>query len=74
MAHPWINRELYEAILHFEESDAAQEYYYRIIRCLTLIATVFKGEDGKVRTVRINRNADVNSKAFKESPTQITYY
>ena len=27
-----------------------------------------------LRTVRINRNADVNSKAFKESPTQITYY
>ena len=31
MAHPWINRELYEAILNFEESDAAQEYYYRIM-------------------------------------------
>ena len=31
MAHPWINRELYEAILHFEESDAAQEYYYRVM-------------------------------------------
>ena len=31
MAHPWINRELYEAILNFEDSDAAQEYYYRIM-------------------------------------------
>ena len=31
MAHPWINRELYEAILHFEESEAAQEYYYRVM-------------------------------------------
>lgn len=31
MAHPWINRELYEAILRFEESDAAQEYYYRVM-------------------------------------------
>lgn len=31
MAHPWINRKLYEAILHFEESDDAQEYYYRIM-------------------------------------------
>ena len=31
MAHPWINRELYEAILNFEESDAAQEYYYRVM-------------------------------------------
>ena len=27
-----------------------------------------------LRTVRISRNAVVNSKAFKESPTQITYY
>ena len=31
MAHPWINRELYEAIVRFEESDAAQDYYYRIM-------------------------------------------
>ena len=31
MAHPWINRELYEAILRFEESDAAQDYYYRVM-------------------------------------------
>lgn len=31
MAHPWINRDLYEAILRFEESDAAQEYYYRVM-------------------------------------------
>ena len=31
MTHPWINRELYEAILRFEDSDAAQEYYYRIM-------------------------------------------
>ena len=31
MAHPLINREFYEAILHFEESDGAQEYYYRVM-------------------------------------------
>ena len=31
MAHPWINRELYEAILRFEEDDAAQDYYYRVM-------------------------------------------
>ncbi len=31
MAHPLINREFYEAILHFEESDRAQEYYYRVM-------------------------------------------
>ena len=28
---PTAVEELYEAILHFEESDAAQEYYYRIM-------------------------------------------
>ena len=28
MAHPWINRGLYEAILRFEESEEAQESYY----------------------------------------------
>ena len=27
MAHPWINRELYEAILNFEESEEAQAAY-----------------------------------------------
>ena len=31
MAHPWINRKFYEAILRFEESDEAQEYYYQIM-------------------------------------------
>ncbi len=31
MAHPWINRALYEAILRFEESEEAQDYYYRIM-------------------------------------------
>ena len=31
MAHPLINREFYEAILHFEESDRAQEYFYRVM-------------------------------------------
>ena len=31
MEHPLINREFYEAILHFEESDRAQEYYYRVM-------------------------------------------
>ena len=30
-AHPWINRKLYEAILSFEESEEAQDYYYRIM-------------------------------------------
>lgn len=31
MAHPLINRAFYEAILHFEESEEAQDYYYRIM-------------------------------------------
>ena len=31
MAHPLIDRAFYEAILHFEESDAAQDYYYRVM-------------------------------------------
>ena len=31
MAHPLINRTFYEAILHFEESDAAQEKYYTVM-------------------------------------------
>ncbi len=31
MAHPWINRALYESILHFEESEEAQDYYYRVM-------------------------------------------
>ena len=31
MAHPLIDRRFYEAILHFEESDEAQETYYRIM-------------------------------------------
>ncbi len=31
MAHPLIDRTFYEAILHFEESDEAQETYYRVM-------------------------------------------
>ena len=31
MAHPLINSSLYDAILHFEESEEAQEYYYKIM-------------------------------------------
>ena len=31
MAHPWINRDFYEATVRFEESDAAQELYYRVM-------------------------------------------
>ena len=31
MAHPLIDRAFYEAILHFEESEEAQDSYYRIM-------------------------------------------
>ena len=31
MAHPLINRAFYEAILRFEESEEAQELYYRVM-------------------------------------------
>ena len=31
MAHPWINRDFYEATVRFEESDAAQELFYRVM-------------------------------------------
>ncbi len=31
MAHPLINRSFYDAIQKFEESDEAQEYYYKIM-------------------------------------------
>ena len=31
MAHPLINNAFYNAILHFEEDDDAQEYYYRVM-------------------------------------------
>ena len=31
MAHPLIDRTFYEAILHFEESEEAQETYYRVM-------------------------------------------
>ena len=45
MAHPLINREFYEAILHFEDSEDAQEYYYKIMD------TVIE-RNGKKDTVR----------------------
>ena len=31
MAHPLIDKSFYEAILHFEESDEAQDTYYRVM-------------------------------------------
>ena len=31
MAHPYINKQLYDAIVRFEEDESAQDYYYRIM-------------------------------------------
>ena len=45
MAHPLIDRAFYEAILHFEDSDQAQDTYYRVMN-----ACVVRG--GKPYTVR----------------------
>ena len=45
MAHPLINKAFYEAILHFEESEEAQDTYYRIMD-----STVER--NGKTSTVR----------------------
>ncbi|MBP5167888.1 MAG: hypothetical protein ILP14_01605, partial [Oscillospiraceae bacterium] len=45
MAHPLINKAFYDAILHFEESEEAQEYYYKVMD-----STVER--NGKTYTVR----------------------
>ena len=31
MAHPLINKDFYEAVLHFDDSEDAQETYYRVM-------------------------------------------
>ncbi len=45
MAHPLINRAFYETILRFEESEAAQERYYKIMSSSV-------ERDGRTVTVR----------------------
>ena len=45
MAHPYINRSFYEAILRFDESEQAQETFYRVMN-----AQVERG--GRRSTVR----------------------
>ena len=45
MAHPLINRALYDAIIRFDSDEAAQEYYYQVMD-----TTVERG--GKRETVR----------------------
>ncbi len=48
MAHKLINREFYEAILHFKKSEEAQDYYYKIMSAET--GRVKK--DGSMETIR----------------------
>ena len=45
MANTLIDRKFYDAIVHFEESDAAQDYYYTIMNTETV-------RDGKRDTIR----------------------
>ena len=45
MAHPLINRDLYEAIVRFDESEEARDYYYKVMETVT-------EKDGKPDTVR----------------------
>ena len=48
MAHPLINRQFYEAILRFNESEEAREYYYKTMDTETGKVT----KDGRHETVR----------------------
>ena len=45
MAHPLINGTFYNAILHFEDSDEAQDYYYKVMNSVV-------ERNGKQHTVR----------------------
>ena len=48
MAHGMIDRKFYEAILNFESSDAAQDYYYAVMDSKTGKTDT----KGKMETVR----------------------
>ena len=45
MAHPLINRALYDAIIRFDQDEEAQEYYYRVMDTQVDL-------NGRVETVR----------------------
>lgn len=36
MAHPYINRQFYDSIVHFDESKEAQDYYYMVMNTETV--------------------------------------
>ncbi len=48
MANPYIDRAFYEAVLHFESSTDAQDYYYKIMET----KTGRTGKNGRKETVR----------------------
>ena len=48
MAHKLINRDFYEAIIHFDESEDAQEYYYQVMNT----KSGRKDASGREETVR----------------------
>lgn len=48
MANPYINRELYDAILRFDSSEEAQDHYYRVMDT----PTGRTGRSGRAETVR----------------------
>ena len=48
MAHPLIDRAFYEAIVNFDHSEEAQDYYYKIMNSNTGKTS----ESGKPETVR----------------------
>ena len=48
MAHKLISRKFYESILHFDESEKAQEYYYMIMSTETGKVTA----NGRYETIR----------------------
>ena len=48
MTYSLINREFYDAIINFERSEKAQDYYYKVMD----METGRTGKDGKPETVR----------------------
>ena len=48
MAHPLINRGFYDAIIHFDESEEAQDYYYKVMDT----ETGKTGRNGRKETIR----------------------
>ena len=52
MANQYIDRAFYEAIIHFEESDEAQDYYYKVMGTETETNTGREHKMGRKETIR----------------------